>query len=196
MSAIVFVIILTFSVVVYQIYQFGHRNLSERAPIAVVMGAAEYNGIPSNVLKARLDHAVILFKEHLVPLIMTTGGSELGDSYTEAGVSATYLETQGVPTGDIVVDAVGVDTYQSVMSVNNELQSRGIRSAIFVSDAFHEFRVSQIASAVGITDIVSATDTSPIKGLTAVTYYLREAVAVLGAKVVGYKFLSIIRHGS
>lgn len=187
---------LIFGVILFQIYQFGKRDLAQRAPIAIVMGAAEYGGVPSDVLKARLDHAIMLFREHLVPTIMTTGGSEHGDSFTEAQVSELYLVSKGVPNSDIVVDAVGNDTYQSLVSVNAKLVNMGIRTAIFVSDPFHEFRVAQIVSPMGIVDIPSATHTSPIRGWTAITYYLREGVAVLAAKVVGYKFLSVIRHGS
>ena len=196
MVAGILVLGIVFSAIVFQIYQYGHQDLSEPAPAEVVLGAAEFGGVPSNVLRARLDNAVLLFDQHLVPLIVTTGGSERGDMYTEAEVSRTYLLSRGIPGSDIVADASGNDTYQTLVSVNSVLLARGIRKAIFVSDAFHEFRVSQIASSLGIFAIPSPTHTSPIKGFTAVSYYLREAVAVLGAKVVGYKFLSIIRHGS
>ncbi len=185
-----------FGATLYQVYSFGQRDLARHAPAAVVMGAAEFDGSPSDVLRARLDHALILFHEGMVNKIITTGGSERGDIYTEAGVGKSYLSQHGVPAVDIISDPVGQDTYQSMVSVETVMHVLGISTAVFVSDRFHEYRVNQIALQLGIHDYSSPTATSPIHGRFLAVDYLREATAVLAAKVVGYKILSVLRHGN
>ena len=179
-----------------QVYTFGLRHTAARAKVAVVLGAAEYDGRPSADLQARLNQALHLFLAGDVKMIMTTGGSERGDVYTEAGAGRDYLVSHGVPKSDVVVDGVGSDTYQSVASVAARLKAMGLGTAVFVSDPFHEFRVSQIAASLGILSLPSPTMQSPIRGTLELDYYLREAVAVSAARITGYKFLSVLRHGN
>lgn len=195
-SLFVLAALVIFGITMYQIYSFGQRDQARRAPVEVVMGAAEFDGSPSDVLRARLDHAILLFNRGLVAKIITTGGSETGDIYTEAQVAKTYLIDHGVPSADIISDPVGQDTYQSMVSVATAMHVLSLSGAIFVSDRFHEYRVSQIASQLGIVDYSSPTTTSPIVGRALIADYAREAAAVLGAKVLGYKLLSVLRHGS
>lgn len=188
--------LIIFLVLLGKIYTFGNHDFIQKAKIEVVLGAAEFNGTPSNVLKARLDHAALLYRQGFATTIITTGGSQNGDLYTEAGVGRTYLISLGIPPANIIADATGNDTYQTMVAVSKTLKSFGATNAIFVSDPFHEYRVYLIASQLGISDISSPTRTSPIRGMSSITYYLREAVAIEMAKLVGFKFLSVLRHGS
>src|SRR2546421_5930922 len=79
-----------------QVWQSSHVDEEHSADAIVVLGAAQYNGTPSPVLKARLDHALFLYRHHLAPVFIVTGGKQPGDRYTEAESSTRYLETRGV----------------------------------------------------------------------------------------------------
>ncbi|MDA8101827.1 MAG: YdcF family protein [Nitrospiraceae bacterium] len=180
----------------FEVYSFGQHNYARPVRAEVVLGAAEYDGIPSDVLRARLDHALVLFKEGFAKEIITTGGSQKGDVYNEAEVGARYLRSKGVPYADVIAVPTGNDTYQSMAVVADVLRSMHLTSAIFVSNRFHEYRVRGIAESLGITDYSSPVTASPIHGKALLSYYLREALAVSAGKLVGYKLLSILRHGS
>ncbi len=180
----------------YEVYSFGQHNYARPERAEVVLGAAEYDGVPSSVLEARLDHALALYREGLAKVIITTGGAEKGDTYNEAEVGARFLRNKGVPYADVVAVPTGNDTYQSMVVVADVLRSMHLTSAIFVSNRFHEYRVRGIASSLGITDYSSPVTASPIHGEALLKYYLREALAVSAGKLVGYKLLSVLRHGS
>ncbi len=185
-----------FAYSLYQVYSFGQHDYARPTRVAVVLGAAEYDGVPSDVLRSRLDHALALFKEGYVHEIITTGGAEKGDTFNEAEVGALYLRSRGVPYADVIAVPTGNDTYQSMAVVAEVLRSMKLTQAIFVSNRFHEYRVRGIAASLGITDYSSPVTASPIHGDALLDYYLREALAVSAGKLVGYKLLSILRHGS
>lgn len=195
-SLMTLLVLVIFGATLYQIYSFGQKDMASPTAVAVVMGAAEFDGSPSLVLRARLDHVILLYRAGLIKSVVTTGGRQRGDLYTEAGVAKQYLSDRGIPSVSIISDPVGDDTYNSMLSVKVVLRTLGVSRAIFVSDGFHEYRINQIAGQLGIIDLSSPTRTSPIAGVTEFEYYLRETVAVLGAKLVGYKFLSLLRHGT
>jgi uncharacterized SAM-binding protein YcdF (DUF218 family) len=136
----------------------------QRAPAGaiVVLGAAQYNGKPSPVLRARLDHALGLYREGLAPEIVVTGGIGDGDRVSEATVARQYLVANGVPATAIVVRPEGRSTRASMVSVAEWAQGRGISRAILVSDPFHMLRLQFEAKATGIEGATSPTRTSPI----------------------------------
>ncbi len=180
----------------YQVYSFGQHDYARPTRAEVVLGAAEYDGVPGGVLRSRLDHALALFKEGYVHVIITTGGSEKGDIFNEAEVGARYLRSKGVPYADVIAVPTGNDTYQSLVVVAEVLRSMRLEQAIFVSNHFHEYRVHAIAAGLGVTDYSSPVTASTIHGRSLLDYYLREALAVSAGKLVGYKLLSVLRHGS
>ena len=133
------------------------------ADAVVVFGAAQYNGTPSPVLKARLDHAFELEDRGLAPIVITTGGSGGDSHYTEAGVGRDYLVQMGVAEEKILLENRGETTYQSVQAVARLLNQRRGKTCIAVSDGFHLYRVKLMFRAVGITAYGSPAPESPIE---------------------------------
>src|SRR6266581_3254581 len=91
-------------------------NLDEARPadVIVVLGAAEYRGRPSPVLQARLNHALFLYRQHMAPRILTTGGSGGDPTFTEGEVAHAYLSRHGVPSEAILVESEGSTTVESI----------------------------------------------------------------------------------
>ena len=139
------------------------RNEATPAEALVVFGAAEYNGAPSPVLKARLDHAFDLEERGLAPLVITSGGSGGDPQYTEAGVGRDYLIQQGVAEAKILVDMRSLTTYESVKDVTLLLRQRQKHTCIAVSDGFHLYRIKLMFRSLGITAYTSPAPDSPIE---------------------------------
>ena len=150
----------------------------ERRPVdaIVVLGAAQYNGHPSPVLKARLDHANELFRAGLARMIVVTGGIVAGDRMSEAAAGAHYLIAAGVPP-DAVVEQAGRTTAMSMDSVARYLRQRHAVRVLLVSDPFHLARLHLEAWRVGLEGYTSPTRTSPISrnAGTEFGYFLAEA---------------------
>ena len=117
--------------------------------VIVVLGAAEYRGKPSPVLRARLDHAYELLQRGIAPRILTTGGSG-GDRYTEGEVSRDYLVQRGVHSEQIIVEAEGDSTVHSLTAVGEIMRRMGLGSAVLVSDGYHIFRAKRILASQGV----------------------------------------------
>ena len=139
-----------------------HHDQMRPASAIVVLGAAQYVGHPSPVLRARLDHAVALFQEHVAPTLIVTGGRGTGDTTTEAAVSQRYAEQRGVPASAILLEAEGRTTSQSMAGVAALMRSRERQDVVLVSDPFHMLRLMIIARRHGLTPYASPTPTSPI----------------------------------
>ena len=147
----------------FRIWQQGSRDEQRPADAIVVLGAAQYDGRPSPVFKARLDHAVDLWHRGLAKAFVVTGGKLPGDRTTEAAVARQYALDRGVPADAIFGEDEAHNTLESLQSVAGELRSRQMRSAIFVSDPTHMLRVLRIAKDLGIEGFGSPTTTSPIQ---------------------------------
>lgn len=146
-------------VLVLAVAQLDQR---EPADVIVVLGAAQYNGRPSPVLRARLDHALELWDERLAPAIVVTGGVGRGDTESEADVGRRYLLARQVPDSALVVQPQGRSTQASMSAVAAWLGERGRRRAILVSDPFHMLRLRLEARRTGLDAYTSPTDSSPI----------------------------------
>ena len=142
---------------------WSSRDEARPAQAIVVLGAAQYAGKPSPVLRARLDHALDLWKRDLAPLLILTGGTGLGDTTSEAAVGRTYAKKRGVPDTLILVENEGRTTRESMMAVAGMLEVRGLQSALLVSDPFHMLRLRILARRFGFTPYTSPTRTSPIE---------------------------------
>jgi uncharacterized SAM-binding protein YcdF (DUF218 family) len=136
----------------------------QRRPVdaIIVLGAAQYNGRPSPVLRARLDHAVALYREGYAPLIVVTGGVGRGDTLSEAIVGRRYLVTREVPDESVVAQPVGSSTRTSMTAVGEWLHGRGLRRVLLVSDPFHMFRLRLEARRTALEAYTSPTESSPI----------------------------------
>ena len=160
----------------------AQAGIDEIAPAdaIVVFGAAEYNGAPSPVFKARLDHALDLENRDLAPAVITTGGSGGDPHFTEGGVARDYLIQQGVAEAKILTDTQSDTTYGSVLAVAQILRRRHAHTCIAVSDGFHLYRIKLLFRTLGITAYGSPAPESPIEDdpTLRVLYSIRETVDV------------------
>ena len=141
---------------------WASRDEARPAQAIVVLGAAQYAGKPSPVLRARLDHALDLWNRHLASLLILTGGTGSGDTTSEAAVGRSYARKRGVPDSAILVESEGRTTSASMRAVAGMLEVRGLQSALLVSDPFHMLRLRILARRFGFTPYTSPTQTSPI----------------------------------
>lgn len=177
-----------------QVWQASRRDGAREADAIVVFGAAQYNGRPSAVLRARLDHAVLLYRQRLAGVVVVTGGRRPGDSQTEAGASAAYLQQHGVPERAILWEPYGRSSWQQLASVAGILRQRGLERVVLVTDPFHAERVHEMAEELGLDATVSPTRTSPISGASEVRHLMKETAAVALGRVVGFRRAAGIRQ--
>jgi uncharacterized SAM-binding protein YcdF (DUF218 family) len=144
-----------------QITAQGARDERRTADAIVVLGAAQFNGRPSDVFRARLEHAVALYEEGLAPYLVVTGGKLPDDRTTEAAVARAWAIDHGVPEDRILAEDQGRTTLESLEAVGAIFRSRGLESGLFVSDQTHMLRVLRMASDQGIEAWGSPTRTSP-----------------------------------
>ena len=143
--------VLLIAVLAIRIQRQSTRDEARSADVILVLGAAEYSGRPSPVLRARLDHALELYNRKLASRIMTTGGAGGDPVFTEGGVGRTYLTSMGVPTDSIIVENEGTSTVESTAMAVEIMRRMGLRSVIVVSDGYHIFRVKRMLQAHGLT---------------------------------------------
>lgn len=141
------------------VFVFAARDHARRADAIVVLGAAQYDGRPSPVLKARIDHALALFNRKLAPRLIVTGGRGEGDTTSEAAVARNYALRRGVPDSAILLEATGRTTEESIRAVASILEARDLNSAVLVSDPAHMFRLWVLAHRFGVTPYTSPTRT-------------------------------------
>lgn len=189
LGVILFVLVVYFGVTFVQIWLRGHEHTSASAQAILVFGTTEDNGTASPELQARLNQALSLYDAGRAPWVAVTGGRRPGDVYTEAGVSATYLESHGVPASHVLKGA-GSDTWQNVSSVIGALRRHHIKTVITVTDPFHEYRAMAISSDQGLTPYPSPVRNSPTIKHQLWRYYLKETLEVGVGRVVGYHHLS------
>lgn len=169
----------------------AQRDQARPAAAIVVLGAAQYDGRPSPVLRARLDHAIALWRRGLAPHMIVTGGSRAGDRSTEAAAGRRYVVEHGVPDSAVLLESEGQSTNQSLRAVAALLRelrrtappgtpAAAAPSAVLVSDPFHMLRLGVLARRYGITAYPSPTPTSPISAnpRLAWSYLVRESLKV------------------
>lgn len=157
---------------------FASRDQAVQSDAILVLGAAQYLGRPSPVLKARLDHGVGLYARGFAPRLVLTGGMAEGDTASEAAVSRAYVMRAGVPDSALLLENDGRTTSQSIRAVAQLLQARGTTRVIIVSDPFHVFRAALLARRQGLTAVTSPTRTDDVwqRVVRQPTYFLGETV--------------------
>jgi len=145
----------------YRIWDVGNHDDPSAADAIVVLGAAQYNGRPSTILKARLEHAIDLYHDGVARYVIVTGGKADGDLTTEAASARAFAIARGVPATAILTEDRGRTTLESLRGTALILHDRGLQTAVFVSDRTHMLRVLRIAEDEGITAFGSPTATSP-----------------------------------
>ena len=187
---LLFIISLVYGCInVAQVWWVGKSDQARAVDAIVVLGVAQYDGRPSPQLQARLDHALALLLEGASPLVITTGGNQPGDRFTEAETSANYLikglgiDYQAV---EILQENSGTTTRESLIGVRDIMQSRGLHSVLIVTDPYHSLRSRLIAQDLDLVAYVSPTRTSPLRGASAVSRHVREALGVAVAHLIGF----------
>ena len=137
-----------------QIVYFAHMDQAAPSDAIVVFGAAEWDGRPSPVLRARLDHALTLYRHGIAPLVITLGGNG-GDAYSEGGVGRSYLELHGVPDAATIAETESRTTSESSRRVAVIARTNNLRRLVIVSDNTHLFRIHEICAADGLNVFTS-----------------------------------------
>lgn len=146
----------------FRVWQVARVDDREPADVIVVLGAAQYNGTPSPVFEARLEHAKRLYEDDVAGQIVTSGGSAAGDDFTEAEAGTRWLVENGVPVSRTVTVGEGNDTLGSLQAVADAVQARGWRTAVIVSDPWHSLRAKTMANDAGLDAWSSPTHSGPI----------------------------------
>ena len=158
----------------------------ERADAIVVLGAAQYDGVPSPVFEGRLDHATLLYEQGRADVVFVLGAKQPGDRTTEAEAGRNYLIEQGVPSGSVVALPIGHTSYTSLQAVAETLSDRDLTSAFLVSDPWHNARIERMAADLGFDGHASATWTSAARTEeTRFPGYVRETFAYLYYRLTG-----------
>ena len=148
-----------------QIESYAGRDQTAKADAIGVFGAAEYDGKPSPVYRARLDHALELYHRGIAPLIITLGGNG-GDQYNEGAVGREYLEGMGVPESAIIAETESRNTEESARRIAVIARANGLRRLVIVSDGTHLFRIHEICAADGLDVLTSPRPHLTVEGGT------------------------------
>jgi uncharacterized SAM-binding protein YcdF (DUF218 family) len=177
------------SVTFFQVWRTARKDAARPSDAIVVLGAAQYDGRPSPVLAARLDHALDLYQDGVAPVIVVTGGRQLGDRYTEATSAARYLHEHGVPDTAILRETDGRSSWQSLAAAARFLEARDMQHVVLVSDPYHAARIDDIADEVGLDAVTSPTQSSPISGGAEWRRFGTETLRVAAGRLFGYRRL-------
>jgi uncharacterized SAM-binding protein YcdF (DUF218 family) len=137
-----------------QIERYASQDEATRSDAICVFGAAEYDGRPSPVFRARLDHALELYQSGIAPLLITLGGAG-GDEYSEGSVGREYLMSRGVPEQAIIAETESRNTEESARRIAVIARANGLRRLVIVSDGTHLFRIHAICAADGLDVLTS-----------------------------------------
>ena len=166
------------------VWRAGQRDGARPADAIVVLGAAQYDGVPSEVLKDRLDHALELYEEGLVEVIVVTGGKQEGDRFTEAYTGYLYLRERNVPESALLTEVQGRSSWESIAAAARILRDRGLTDAVMVTDGYHALRVDAISDELGLDASVS-----PSRPGGSLKDLVKETGAVAIGRVVGFRRL-------
>ncbi len=187
-AAFVLAIVAFVGVTFVQVWFQSMRDEIKSADAIVVLGAAQWDGIPSPVLKARLDHALDLYAKELAPYIVTTGSKQKGDRYTEAYTGLTYLLERGIPESKIIVIVDGSNTYQSLSATSTAIQGVGLgNEVLLVSDPYHALRAKEIAREVGLDPSFSSTELD-----SSFEQLARETIGTSIGRIIGFRRASTL----
>jgi uncharacterized SAM-binding protein YcdF (DUF218 family) len=166
--------------VALRVVQVGHQDQRGRAQAIIVLGAAQYNGRPSDVYAARLDHAAELYRAGVAPAVLTIGGGQVGDRLTEGEAGRQYLAAAGLPAAALTAVGTGSDTLLSLRAADEVLDQRGWTSVVLVTDPWHSERSQLIATDLGLTVGVSPVTQGPsTESGVAGRYVTRETLGTL-----------------
>lgn len=164
-----------------QVWNASRQNDADATEAIVVLGAAQYDGRPSPVFQARLDHAIELYDEGLAGTVVLTGGNQAGDRFTEGYSGYRYLVEQGLPESALVLEDQGTNTWEQLAAAARILRQRGQTRVLLVSDPYHSYRLEATAEELGLDPQVSPAATG-----SSFTSLARETAAVSLGRIIGY----------
>jgi uncharacterized SAM-binding protein YcdF (DUF218 family) len=177
-----------------QVWVVGRSDQARNVDAIVVMGVAQYDGRPSPQLQARLDHVLALWGTGVTQLVITTGGNQPGDRFTEARASADYLIAGGVAETLIAMEDLGSTSLQSLRGVAEIMKSRNLESVLIVTDPYHALRSRLIAQDLELVAYVSATPSSTVRGNAELRRIINEGLGVSVAYVLGFERLDSLTN--
>lgn len=155
----------------------GSRDERPDADVIIVLGAAQADGRPMPVFQARLDHALVLYRDGHAPYLFFTGGKRPGDRFTEAETGRRYALARGVPDSAIFTEHQGRTTWQSLQQAAHQLRRERLRRVILVSDPFHAFRLRRMARDLDMQAAVSPVPHSRIRRLSTRAFFTARETA-------------------
>jgi uncharacterized SAM-binding protein YcdF (DUF218 family) len=169
------------------IWWTARQDSRPQSDAIVVLGSAQYNGVPSSIFEARLEHARDLYEAGVAPVIVTVGGKADGDQFAEAEAGRDYLAQAGVPAESLLAVPEGADTLESMRVVGSAFAERGWSHAVVVTDPWHAMRAVRMAEDAGMQAESSPTRQGPAVQTrdTQFRYILRETAAYLLYRVTG-----------
>ena len=187
-AVIVLLILVVPSYVSYQIWRTGHNAKPVASDAIVVLGAAQFNGVPTPILSARIEDARALYRAGLAPLIITVGAAAKGDNFSEAQSSSNTLKSGAhlVKAAKVVTISVGRDTLSSTVAYAAYMRLHNLKSVIIATDPYHCYRAMAMAQDLGLKATCAPVTIGPgSTAHTGIRYIGRETGAYLAYKTVG-----------
>ncbi|MGI8939937.1 MAG: YdcF family protein [Iamia sp.] len=169
-----------------QVWRASSQDSTPPSDAIVVLGAAQYDGLPSPILESRLDHALELYQRGVAPTIVVTGGRQAGDTFTEATTGYNWLREKGVPDEAIRKEVQGTSTFESLSATARFLREDGADEVVLVTDDYHALRVAGIAGEVGLDPHLSTVSQDG----SSASRLARETMAVSIGRITGYRRLT------
>jgi uncharacterized SAM-binding protein YcdF (DUF218 family) len=184
LAGLLLLVVLVVGVTAFRVWYVARQDNHPRSDAIVVLGASQYDGKPSTVFRARLQHAKKLYDAGVAPRVITVGGGAPGDRTTEAEAGAGFLRERGV---DTVALGKGRNTLQSLEALRVEFRKQGWKTAVLVTDPWHELRARRMATDLGIQAASSPTRAGPAvrDRATDIRYVARETAAYLYYRLFG-----------
>lgn len=164
----------------------GSHHETKSVDAIVVMGAAQYDGVPSPLLASRLQHALDLWKMKQAPVIAVTGGKRTGDRFTEGDTSRRWLTDRGVPATNIIVESVGHSTWESLENLAPLLNEADVHSVVVVSSSWHVQRAELSLEELGFRAHSSASPDGVLSGSSEKSKLIREIAGVSLGRIIGF----------
>ena len=175
---------------VFDICAFSAEDQKCRADVAVILGAAAYNGEVSPVYRERIDHGITLYEEGYVDRLIVTGGTADQGEESDASAAKKYLLSQGIPEEAVLIEDQSSITQENLENSKAIMEENGYETAIIVSDPLHMKRAMLLAEDAGITAYSSPTPSTRYISLrTKIPFLARETFYY-----IGYKWYRIFFH--
>ena len=164
----------------------GTHQYAKSVDAIVVMGAAQYDGVPSPLLASRLQQALDLWKEKQAPVIAVTGGKRAGDRFTEGDTSRRWLTDRGVPAADIIVESAGHSTWESIENLTPLLTVANVQSVVVVSSSWHVQRAALSLEELGFRAHSSASPDGVLSRSSEKSKLFREIAGVSLGRIIRF----------